>query len=205
MRLGIWEIIKQVREAASDDDRVALLRRYDSGPLRHVLRYAYDPRITWILPDGAPPYKPLPKEEHVGAEYMLLKEARTLYLFVEGGEDSNPNVSQSKRELMYVDLLEYVHPEDAIVLLQAKARDIPGVSREVVLQAFPGLFPSDSIVTKVKTAVMSVVAPKKGIYDGKTPEQIARIKERRRQYEARKRAERDALRQSQQSQNQEQP
>ena len=70
---------------------------------------------------------------------MLYTEARRLYLFIEGG---NPNLTQLKRESMFVDLLQSINPEDAKLLISIKDKKLPykGLSSKTVLKAFPGLF-----------------------------------------------------------------
>lgn len=138
MKLSVSEIINIVAEQDSDFGKVAVLRANDSPPLRKLLRLAYNPRIKWLLPEGDPPYKPLPPHELPGSEMMFWKEARTLYLFVEG-DDEFTKVPPQKREMKFIELLEHLHPADAKVLLAAKNRNIPGVPRALVEAAFPGL------------------------------------------------------------------
>lgn len=144
MRLGIHEIMKAAAEAKTPVDKANVLRKHNSGALQTVLRYAYDTRIRWVLPEGEPPYISLKKDEWINSEFILLSEARTMYLFVEGAPDSNPNISHVRREQKYIELLEACHPEDAKVVVQAKNRMLFGVSAEVVRMAFPGLISDDN-------------------------------------------------------------
>jgi hypothetical protein len=135
MRLAIFQILELVSKAKTTKDKVAFLQQHDSGPLRTVLKYALDPNIRWDLPDTDPPYTPCP---HPGQETRLISEARRLYLFVKGG---NPNLSTIKREYLYIELLESVHPEDAVLLNAIKNKRLPykGITLKVVNEAFPGL------------------------------------------------------------------
>jgi Family of unknown function (DUF6433) len=185
-RNNIHAIVAATRAAQSDADKVRILRDHDSFALRQVLRYALDPRISWLLPEGAPVFKPLPENQWIGSEQMLVKEAHTLYLFVTGGEEHNPNVSDAKRQKKFVELLEYCHPEDARLLLEAKDRDV-GIDPKIVRAAFPGLLPEQNILARV---VESVVAP---INQTKmsmlSEEKREKIRERKRAYARRKRAE----------------
>jgi hypothetical protein len=70
---------------------------------------------------------------------MLYSEVRRLYLFLEGG---NTNLTQLKRESMFIDLLQSIAPEDAELLIAIKEKKLPfdGLTAETVLKAFPGLF-----------------------------------------------------------------
>lgn len=135
MRLGIFEVLKKTSELTSFQDRVVFLRQNDNGALRMVLKYALDPNIIWDLPDTDPPYKPT---IFPGQENMLMAESRRLYLFIRGG---NPNLKQTRREALYIEMLESVHPEDAILLNHAKNKKLPykNITVKLVNEAFPGL------------------------------------------------------------------
>jgi hypothetical protein len=69
---------------------------------------------------------------------MLYTEIRRLYLFVEGG---NPNLSKLRREMLYIQLLESVDPNDAKLLNYVKDKKLPfrGITAKIVNQAFPNL------------------------------------------------------------------
>lgn len=196
MRYALSEIVDMARRAGSEQDAARVLQKHDSAALRMLLRYAYDPRIQWLLPEGDPPYKPLHKDEHIGAEHLLLKEVRTMYLFVSGGPDHNPNVSMRRREALFIDLLEHCLPADAELLLRVKDRAIPGLPSQVVRAAFPGLLPDAGIVERAKEVVATVASAIKPKPKGEDPEKVRarreRAKIRAREHRAKLRAEREA-------------
>lgn len=136
MRLSVSEVLERASKMASREDRVRMLKGNESPALRAMLQGAFDPRIVWLLPDSDPPYREndLPDQQNV-----LLREYRKMYLFVEGG---NPNLKQTRREFLFIELLETLDPQDAKLLLSVKNKHLPypGVTRDVVLEAFPGLF-----------------------------------------------------------------
>jgi len=138
MKLGISEILAKASTITDDTARVGFLRQNQSTVLHMILRGAFDPTIKWALPSGVPPYKP---NDLVDQQHRLFTEARKLYLFVEGG---SPNLKQLRRETLYVELLETVDPEDAKMLLAIKDKTLPypGVTLDIVNQAFPGLIPT---------------------------------------------------------------
>lgn len=116
-----------------EEEKIKCLRA-NERVLKELLRYTYDPKIKWLLPEGDPPYTPSAVKYNDDALYH---EVRKLYLFVEGG---NMNLKQTRREFLFVDLLQNVHPDDAKLLCHVKDRKIPGISSKLVLKAFPGLY-----------------------------------------------------------------
>jgi hypothetical protein len=135
MRLGIFQVLEQASKLKGTEDKVLFLRANNSPALQTILKYALDPSIVWDLPTGAPPYKPCP---YPAQEMRLMAETRRLYLFIKGG---NPNLTKLKRESLYIELLESVHPEDANLLVAIKDKKIPykGITNKLVKEAFPGL------------------------------------------------------------------
>ena len=130
MKKGIGEIIKEVKEAKSVGEKIRILQREDNRELRGLLELTYDNRLTWALPEGNPPYKPLDKS--FDNQGMLYSEMRRMYVFLEG----KANVSQARREQLFIEILEQLDPDDAAVLIEAKDRKIKGVSKNVIKQAY---------------------------------------------------------------------
>lgn len=145
MRKGLAEIVKDVADAKSTKEKVALLQQNDSGALRGIFQLAYDVNVKWALPEGNPPFKPLDKS--FDAQGMLLKEMRRMYLFVEGG---NNNLKPMRREQLFINLLEEIDPDDAQLILNCKDRKIPGVTKAVVQQAYPDFLNDPANTTKKK-------------------------------------------------------
>ena len=130
MKKGIGEIIKEVKEAKSVGEKIRILQREDNRELRGLLELTYDNRLTWALPEGNPPYKPLDKS--FDNQGMLYSEMRRMYIFLEG----KSNVNQARREQLFIEILEQLDPDDAALLIEAKDRKIKGVSKNVIKQAY---------------------------------------------------------------------
>jgi len=130
MKKGIGEIIKEVKEAKSVGEKIRILQREDNRELRGLLELTYDSRLTWALPEGNPPYKPLDKS--FDNQGMFYSEMRRMYIFLEG----KSNVSKARREQLFIEILEQLDPDDAAILIEAKDRKIKGVSKNVVKQAY---------------------------------------------------------------------
>ena len=134
-KLGVAEVLQRASEIKDLSTRASWLMANDSQALRMVLVGAFDPSVKWLLPEGDPPYKP---NDLVDQQHRLYTESRKLYLFIEGG---NPNLKQVRREALFIELLECLDPADAKLLLAVKDKRMPypGVTKEVINLAFPGL------------------------------------------------------------------
>ena len=136
MELLISEILDKVSKLKSKKDKVKFLQDNNTDSLRMVLKSAFDPKIKWLLPEGDVPYKRNDAPE--GTEHSVLAyEARKLYHFLEGG---NADISQGKRETMFIQMLEGLHESEADVLCAAKDKVLhqkyKGLSEPVVKEAF---------------------------------------------------------------------
>jgi hypothetical protein len=136
MRVGVAEFLDKVSKLKKKEDKVEALKFNDSFVLRTILQAAYDPRVKFNLPPGVPPFK---KSELVDQENVLIKDARKLVYFVEGG----PNLKPLKRETMFIEFLESLAPADADMILSIKEKKLPwkGITEDMVREAFPDLLP----------------------------------------------------------------
>lgn len=130
MKKGIGEIIKEVKDAKSVGEKIRILQREDNRELRGILELTYDNRLTWALPEGNPPYKPLDKS--FDNQGMFYSEMRRMYIFLEG----KTNLTQGRREQLFIEILEQLDPDDSALLIEAKDRKIKGVSKKIVKQAY---------------------------------------------------------------------
>ncbi len=136
MELLISEILDKVSKLKSKKEKVNFLKKHNTDSLRMVLKSAFDPKIKWLLPEGDVPYKRNDAPE--GTEHSVLAyEARKLYHFMEGG---NADITQGKRETMFIQMLEGLHESEADVLCAAKDKVLhqkyKGLSEPVVKEAF---------------------------------------------------------------------
>lgn len=137
MRVGIAETLKRISELKNKSERIEAIRANNNPVFRQIFQYAYHPDIVWNLPEGNPPYKPC---EFLDQEGRLYTELRRLYLFVKGGND---NLKPFKRELLFIQLLESVAPEDAKLLLAMKDKKLPykTLDQKLIKEAIPDLLP----------------------------------------------------------------
>lgn len=135
-RKAISWILDFTSKLPNDEEKIKCLRANENPAILTVLRFAYDPNIKWLLPEGDAPFTP---SKESGNESYLYSDARKLYLFVEGG---NSNLTQLRRESLFIDFLQNIHPEDAKLIVAVKDKKLPykGLSSKLVLKAFPGLY-----------------------------------------------------------------
>jgi len=136
MKKSLYNILKECSEGKSPKERVERLQQNANPALLLVLKYTFDPNIKFLLPEGDPPYKPC---EFLDQEGRLYAEAKKLYLYVEGG---NPNLTKFKRESLFIQLIESVDKNDAILLCSVKDKKLPfkTLTSSIVKQAFPELY-----------------------------------------------------------------
>jgi hypothetical protein len=136
-RVGVAEFLEKVSKLKKKEEKVAALKANDSFVIRTIMQGAFDPRVKWLLPEGEPPYR---VNDLVDQENVLIKDARKLTYFVEGGY---PNLKQTKREMMFIEMLETVTPADAKLLCAIKEKKLPwkGITVDIVKEAFPGMMP----------------------------------------------------------------
>ena len=132
----LHEILTKVNNAKDKPAKIAVLKKNDSVPLRQVLKGAFDPKIKWALPEGTPPYKE--NDAPAGTEHTtLFTEARRLWHFVEGADQK---LSKTKKEMMFIQLLEGLHKDDAALMVAVKDKALnkkyKGLTDAVVKEAF---------------------------------------------------------------------
>ena len=130
------EIAMKVNNAKDKPRKLKVLRDHDSISLRQVLRGAFDPKIEWALPKGEVPYTV--NDAPIGTDHTILaQEAKRLYLFIKGGDDT---VKQNKRELLFVQLLEGLSAEEAEFLVAVVNKKVnnkyKGFTANLVKEAF---------------------------------------------------------------------
>jgi hypothetical protein len=125
-----------VNNAKDKPRKLKVLRDHDSISLRQVLKGAFHPDVKWALPKGEVPYTV--NDAPIGTDHTVLsQEAKRLYLFIEGGDNS---LSQNKRELLFVQLLEGLSAEEAEFLVAVVNKKVnnkyKGFTANLVKEAF---------------------------------------------------------------------
>ena len=130
------EIAMKVNNAKDKPRKLKVLQDHDSVALRQVLKGAFHPDIKWSLPKGDVPYTP--NDAPLGTDHTILsQEAKKLYLFIEGGDNT---ISQNKREITFVQMLEGLSAEEAEFLIAVVNKKVnnkyKGFTANLVKEAF---------------------------------------------------------------------
>jgi hypothetical protein len=132
----IHEVLALVDKAATKKEKIEILQNNDSLVLKNILIGTFDESLEWLLPDTPPPYEPC--DGH-NAPSSLNKQLDNFAYFVKGGK--GPDMLKIKREMMFIRMLESIHPEDAKIVVAMLARKLPtkGLTKALVKEAFPKL------------------------------------------------------------------
>jgi hypothetical protein len=134
----MFEILELVDEARSKAKKVELLREYENDALKSVFIWNFDPSVVSMIPEGEVPYNL--NEVPVGTDHTSLRrEYKQLYHFVKGGNDQ---LSKTRRESMFIQILEGLHPKEAEILVLVKDGQLNKkykVTRDAVEEAYPDI------------------------------------------------------------------
>ena len=135
----IHEILDLVSEQRNKAKRVEILKEYRDDSLTAILIWNFDDRVQSAVPEGQVPYKE--NEVPVGTDHTSLRrEWKQLYHFIKGGNDT---LSGLRRESMFIQLLEGLHPKEAEIICLVKDKELeevyPKVTLDVVKEAFPDI------------------------------------------------------------------
>ena len=137
MQLLLNEVLQKVSNAKTKAQKIKLLQEHNTPALRSILIANFDESVISMLPDGEVPYKKNDAPEDT-EHTKLAHEYRKLYLFFKGGA----NVSQTRRETLFIQLLEGLHEKEAEVLCLVKDKKIGKrwkITRQCVEEAFPNI------------------------------------------------------------------
>ena len=130
------EILQAVSSAKTKKQKIEILQEYRSPALVSLFVWNYDDSVKSAIPAGDVPYAPndAPTPE---AQSKLASQYRTLYNYVKGGNDA---LRQVKRESLFIELLESLHPDEAELVCLVKDKELTKkyrVTHNVVKEAYP--------------------------------------------------------------------
>ena len=160
----IFEILDLASKQRSIAKKVEVLKTYEHDSLKIILIWNFDESVISLLPEGDVPYGDV-KDQNVysgnlsdnltrevnGGEAAtmqdlegkgrtsLRREYQNLYHFVKGG---NHNLSTTRREMMFINMLQGLHSKESEVLCLVKDKKLQTkykISLENVKEAYPDI------------------------------------------------------------------
>lgn len=133
----ISEVLRKVNNAKTKAEKTELLLKYNSQTLRSLFIWNFDESVVSMIPEGDVPFTPNPAPE--GTDHTRLEnEGKKLFYFVKGGADS---MKQSRREQVFLGMIEALHPDEAEVLCLVKDKKLQKkytrISRALIEETFP--------------------------------------------------------------------
>ena len=132
------EVLAKVSKQRTKAKKIQVLKENESLHLKAILIWNFDDTVVSVLPEGEVPFNK--NEAPAGTEHTYLAhEWKVLYNFVKGGNDFLRPV---KREQLFLQLLEGLHPDEADIVCLVKDKNLTEkykLTRPVVEEAFPDI------------------------------------------------------------------
>ncbi len=162
-----FEVLHLVSKQRTKGNKVKVLQKYRDPSLDAVLIWNFDETCISVLPPGDVPYTGYDEQNSysgtlstkisyevrkmhetdsfsVGASdnqghTTIRREYTNFYHFLKGGNDAMNNI---RRETMFINILEGLHPLEAEIITLVKDHDLESkykISKDVVAQAYPDI------------------------------------------------------------------
>lgn len=96
-----------------------------NSALKIIFEYAFDPEKKFDLPEGEPPFKK--DAAPIGmSPANLMMELRRFYIFTKAKE-----LNKVRKETLFIQLLESLHPSEAKLLCAVKDQTLPKLYKKI--------------------------------------------------------------------------
>tara|TARA_B100001113_G_scaffold273686_1_gene228330 strand:- start:180 stop:800 length:621 start_codon:yes stop_codon:yes gene_type:complete len=162
-----FEVFDLVSRSRTKQKKIEILKKYDDSSLRRLFVWNFDQSIVSILPEGPVPYVGYDEQNtysgtlttkiseevrkmHESGNFSLgasdqqghttiRRESKHFYHFVKGGNDG---INAIRRETMYINILQGLHPLEAEILVLVKDKQLETkykISKDIVSEAYPNI------------------------------------------------------------------
>ena len=158
-----FEVFDVVSKQKTNAGKVKALQKFEHDSLKALFIWNYDDSVVSLLPPGEVPYSSLKDEQNTSGTLTtninqqastmrfndttnanqghttLRREWTKLYNFIKGGNDT---LNGLRRETMFIQILEGLHPLDAEILCLIKDKDLESkydIPKKTVIQAYPDI------------------------------------------------------------------
>ena len=164
-----FEVLALVNKQKTKAKKVEVLRKYEHDSLKALFIWNFDESVISLLPPGEVPYSSMKDEQITSGslstkinqlvgtmDYFdttslgnaadmkkgkttIRKEYLRFYNFCKGGNDQ---LKSLRRETMFIQMLEGLHPLDAEILCLVKDKELETkykITKEIVSEAYPDI------------------------------------------------------------------
>ena len=162
-----FEVFDLVSRSRTKAKKIDFLKKYNDPSLRRLFVWNFDESIVSALPEGTVPYVGYDEQNtysgtlttkidndirkmHETGNFSLgisdqqghttiRRESKNFYHFVKGG---NNGINAIRRETMYINILQGLHPLEAEILTLVKDKKLEtkyNISKDVVSAAYPDI------------------------------------------------------------------
>jgi len=164
-----FEVFDLLNKQKTEEKKVDVLRKYEHPSLKALFIWNFDDSVVTILPPGEVPYSNLKSEQKfrgtltdkvenlvdtmgynettslgnasdlTQGHTTIRKEFKRFYNFIKGGNDT---LASLRRETMFIQMLEGLHPLEAEILCLVKDKKLQTkykITKEIVTQAYPDI------------------------------------------------------------------
>ena len=161
-----FEVLDLVSKQRSNAKKVEILKKYEDPSLKTLFIWNFDETVISVLPVGEVPYASVGEQNSfsgtvsekindavnkmaelnsnsLGADDQgystIRKEYKMFYNFVRGGNDG---LSSLRRETMFINILQGLHPLEAEIICLVKDKKLQtkyNITREIVSEAYPDI------------------------------------------------------------------
>lgn len=162
----VFEIFNLVLKQRSKAKKVEALKKFEHPCLKALFIWNYDESVISMLPEGDVPYAAVDEQDSftgtlsekiadsvnkmgelntssLGSQDQgkssIRKEFKRFYNFIKGGNDG---LSSLRRETMFINILQGLHPLEAEIICLVKDKNLEKkykITKEIVAQAYPDI------------------------------------------------------------------
>jgi len=136
----ISEVLAFAARLPTKKEKIEYLQANNTRPLRNILKGSFDTSVEFNLPKGVPPYRKDDAPKGFEPSNLHRVSSRFKY-FVKGGVGDQ--LDSVRREKMFIDCLESLHPDEAELMLAMKDKTLKGkykgITEKLITAAFPTL------------------------------------------------------------------
>ena len=159
----VFEVLNVVCKQRTTAKKVEALKKFEHASLKALFIWNFDDTVISMLPPGEVPYSSLKDEQNTSGTLStrinqqsssmrfnntvnanqgfttLRREYTKLYNFIRGGNDQLNNL---RRETMFIQILEGLHPLDAEILCLVKDKLLQTkykLTRQTISDAYPDI------------------------------------------------------------------